>query len=439
MKEAQFRVLDENFIDNNRGKPVLLIRFEQIKGKEPEEFIKYLHVNITGVLEMGNVEFAYKYLTKQKCLLMGIVPEQSWSFDKFPNIENAIGRFLDKSVKSAECDFDFGVARTMANYISESEEILTELYKLARKNLHDNRVRWSWTYFNRAKSYIAGSANEALIQPTFYYDSHIDTFSVKGGEVFVGGGFYNGYQDIIKDIPKEQDLNRIELLILEKLLLATSRSPGILKYNISPESLIHNFHRKDRMLRFCKMLQDMDIRPENIMLELVEKPYDDSVAELKDVCKMFSDCGIKFAADDFGLRSQSHQVILDLGVMIKEIKLDPMSFKWEKGDDKTRFLDNLAFIDYCKKLADNRDAVITAEAVADYDSLIFLMEHRVDQFQTNLFCSKLTIEQYRNDYLEMQGLPGRVVFQILKTKELMELQNKNQNIFRTAREAGLFP
>jgi small conductance mechanosensitive channel len=79
------------------------------------------------------------------------------------------------------------------------------------------------------------------------------------------------------------------------------------------------------------------------VFELIEKSYEESDDfQLKDVCQCFWDYGFSFAADDFGVKSSSHQVVLDLGIMIQEFKLDPISFKFKVKEDKVKFLDNLA-------------------------------------------------------------------------------------------------
>lgn len=161
-----------------------------------------------------------------------------------------------------------------------------------------------------------------MIQPTVIFNPKTKTFSVKGGEVFVGGGAYIGYKDLINDIPADQDLNRIELLILEKLIIACDGAPGLLKFNISPQSLIDTFSNKEKVDRLKKLISAKNLNPDNVRFELVEKPYDESNYPLRDVCQAFYDHGMSFAADDFGVKSQSHQIVLDLGIMIKEFKLD---------------------------------------------------------------------------------------------------------------------
>ena len=425
-------------VDGNRGKPIVLIRFENLRGMDLVDFLTYLRNHINSQLDLVDIEYCFHYIEEARCLLMGISPIGRWDGNRFPNIDNAIGRLHEESQRKRYCRFDFGVGRTQANYISSVDEIFFVLDDSSRKNLRDNLIRWSWTFFNRANSYFSGDASEAVIQPTLFYDRNEETFSVKGGEVFVGGTIYQGYYDLINDIPEGEDLERIELLILEKLIIACERTPGVLKFNISPQTMLDTFANTERVNRLNRLLHARGLTPSNVRFELVEKPYDEEKVTLKEVCARFFEHGITFAADDFGVKSQSHQVILDLGLMIKEFKLDPISFKFKPDEDRTKFLDNLAFIAYCKRLADNRDAFITAEAVEDYDTLSFLLEHQINQYQANIFCQKMPVVQYREEYEQMSALPAAIAFQILTDPTLLQLQRKRGNIFHTAREAGLF-
>jgi len=428
----------KTFIEANRGKPLFLIRFENLKGMDLLDFVNYLRNEVHSILDITDVEFGFHYIDQKQCLLMGISPYNNWKGPGLPNIDNAVGRFHEDCQKRKICTFDFGVGRTQCNFISSGEEIYQELFNLSQKNLQDNLTRWSWTFFNRANTYISGNVHDAVIQPTVYYDPRNQTYSVKGGEVFVGGGVYDSYRDLINDIPPDQDLNRVELLIIEKLIIACERAPGILKFNISPQTMLDTFAEHEKVTRFNRLLHARGLSPANVRFELVEKPYEEHGRALKDVCADFWNFGISFAADDFGVRSQSHQVILELGLMIKEFKLDPISFKFKVEEDKTKFLDNLAFIAYCKRLADNREAGITAEAVEDFDTLTFLMEHHIYQFQANFFCGKLPTGEYRDLYEMMRDLPESVVKEILTDETLAREQKKIGNIFTLARKLEMF-
>lgn len=430
-------VFKKHFIQENQGKPLFLIRFENISGIELTDFLDLLRTEFYACLDLEDISFGFHYIEKQNILIMGISPLFEWDIERFPNIENAVGKFQQQCLQNKTASFHFGVSRTQSNFISDSDEIYNELYKSSEKNLNDNLVRWSWTYYNKANTYISGSVHEAMIQPTVIFNPKDKTYAVKGGEVFLGGGAYIGYKDLINDIPADQDLNRIELLILEKLIVACEGAPGLLKFNISPQSLIDTFSHVDRVDRLKKLIQNKDLLPENVRFELVEKPYDDSRYPLKDVCHAFYSHGMSFAADDFGVKSQSHQIVLDLGIMIKEFKLDPISFKFKIEEDQIKFLDNLAFIDYCKRLADNREAVITAEAVEDYDTLRFLMEHQIYQFQANILFGKMTISDYKRDFELLHSIHEDVVKEVLTDKILSEKQKKVGNLFRVASEEGL--
>jgi EAL domain-containing protein (putative c-di-GMP-specific phosphodiesterase class I) len=427
----------KNFIDTNRGKPLFMIRFDNITGIDLLDFINLLRKQVNVILELEDIEFGFHYIDKKQTLLMGITPAKQWEVDKFPNIDNAVGRFHQECIRNSVASFNFGVSRTQSNFISDSEEIYTELFQASQKNLNDNLVRWSWTYYNKANTYISGNIHEAMIQPTVVFDSKKKTFHVKGGEVFVGGGAYEGYKQLINDIPPDQDLNRIELLILEKLVIACEKAKGLLKFNISPQSLIDTFSSHEKVIRLHSLIRSMGMSAQNIRFELVEKPYEETEFLLKDVCKDFWSLGFSFAADDFGVKSQSHQIVLDLGQMIKEFKLDPISFKFKIEEDQTKFLDNLAFIDYCKRLADNREAAITAEAVEDVDTLKFLMEHQIFQFQANILFKKMPVRSYKEMYSEMQDIPENVIWEILGNTKLMQKQKEQGNIFLLAKEEKL--
>lgn len=427
-------VFKKHFIQENQGKPLFLIRFENISGIELTDFLDLLRTEFYACLDLEDICFGFHYIEKQNILIMGISPLFEWDIERFPNIENAVGKFQQQCLQNKTASFHFGVSRTQSNFISDSDEIYNELYKSSEKNLNDNLVRWSWTYYNKANTYISGSVHEAMIQPTVIFNPKDKTYAVKGGEVFLGGGAYIGYKDLINDIPADQDLNRIELLILEKLIVACEGAPGLLKFNISPQSLIDTFSHVDRVDRLKKLIQNKDLLPENVRFELVEKPYDDSHYPLKDVCHAFYSHGMSFAADDFGVKSQSHQIVLDLGIMIKEFKLDPISFKFKIEEDQIKFLDNLAFIDYCKRLADNREAVITAEAVEDYDTLRFLMEHQIYQFQANILFGKMTISDYKRDFELLHSIHEDVVKEVLTDKILSENKRKSGICFELLRK-----
>jgi EAL domain-containing protein (putative c-di-GMP-specific phosphodiesterase class I) len=428
----------KTFIDNNRGRPIYLVRFENVAGKSLIDFINLLKKEIRSIIECKELEIGFYFIENKQSLLMGVVPRNDPITESMPNVDNSFGKFHQDCIRKNICSFDFGIARTQSNYISTVNEIYSDLYKTSEKNLNDNLVRWSWTYFNRANTYISGVTHEAMIQPTVLYDHKKRTFSVKGGEVFVGGGAYRGYKDLITDIPNDQDIKRIELLILEKLIIACDRAPGLLKFNISPQSLIDTFSNFEKVSRFNLLIRSKGLQPQNVRFELIEKSYEESDDfQLKDVCQCFWDYGFSFAADDFGVKSSSHQVVLDLGIMIQEFKLDPISFKFKVKEDKVKFLDNLAFIDYCKKLADNREAVITAEAVEDIETLRFLLAHQIWQFQAFILFSKISITQYKEEFANLKDLSEDIVFEILSNPKLMKEQKKIGHIFKVAQNNGL--
>ncbi|HRP68395.1 MAG TPA: diguanylate phosphodiesterase [Turneriella sp.] len=416
------------FIEKNRGKPLFLMLVENLHEMHIDEFVKNIPEQIKRVNDEEYQSVQMYVLGDEARFYVGIVPSDD-ARGFLPNIDGAMGKLHGEIGKGKAGDFDFGIGRTQCNYISDSQEIFEELIKAAHKNLEDNLVRWSWTYLNRANDYFANIHANAVIQPIIYFDPKKELYSVKGGEVFVGGDLYSGYAELLSDIPKDQDINRIELLILEKIIMACHDAPGLLKFNVSPQTLIDTFPSAEKVFRFNELLLKQKLNPHNVRLELVEQPYEEKEIKLKDVCRYFFQFGISFAADDFGVKSQSHQVILDLGEMIKEFKLDPISFKFKPEEDQTKFLDNLAFIDSCIRWADNREAIITAEAVDDYDTMRFLIAHQVFYFQSHIFCKKMSLQYYKENFHRMQNLPESAVRKILSEDDLISRQKEEGNIF----------
>lgn len=428
----------KKFIDNHRGRAIFMVRMENIRGLSLVDFINFIKKEIQNFPEIKIVDYGFYFVENKQSLLLGIAAGGDIADDAFPNLDSHFGKIHQENIRKKTCEFSYGISRTQCNFISSVNEIFEDLSKTSEKNLNDNLVRWGWTYFNKANSYISGSSHDAMIQPTVCYDAKDKTFSVKGGEIFVGGGAYRGYKELIADIPLEQDINRVELLILEKLIVASEKAPGLLKFNITPQSLIDTFSNHEKVNRFNGLIRAQNLLPQNVRFELIEKHYEEDEFLLKDVCQCFWDYGYSFAADDFGVKSSSHQIVLDLGIMIQEFKLDPISFKFKATEDKVKFLDNLAFIDYCKKLADNREAVITAEAVGDLETLKFLMEHQIAQYQAFILFSKISLVQYKEEFESLRKIPVEVVFEILSNPTLLKEQKKEGHIFKVARKHKLF-
>lgn len=427
----------KKFIDINRGHPIFMVRIEDIRGMSLVDFINFLKHKVQTFPDIKVIDFGFYFIENEQSLLLGIVAGGDITIDTFPNLDSYFGKIHRENIRDHNCDFNYGISRTQSNFISSINEIYDDLAKTSKKNLNDNLVRWGWTFFNKANSYISGCSHDALIQPTVCYNSKDKTFTVKGGEIFVGGGAYKGYKDLINDIPHDQNLDRIELLILEKLIVSCESAPGLLKFNISPQSLIDTFSSHEKVNRFNNLIRSKNLLPKNVRFELIEKHYEEDKFLLKDVCQCFWDYGFSFAADDFGVKSSSHQIVLDLGIMIQEFKLDPISFKFKAREDKVKFLDNLAFIDYCKKLADNREAVITAEAVGDLETLEFLLEHQIAQYQAFILFNKIPLPQYREEFDSLTGMPVEVVYEILSNTTLLKQQKKKGHIFKVAQKNHL--
>ena len=427
----------DEFINENRGRPLFLILFQNLQNILPDKFIELIVNKVKDESSKSSFPFKFHIFNEKDRLYLGVSPQNENGYNELPNIDSIIGNFYHQYIKHKKLYFEFGVGRTQCNYISEIDEILSELFISANQNLIDNLKRWNWTFFNKTHDFFANDEANAVIQPVIFYDYQRETFSLKGGEVFIGGDAYSSYSELLSHIPEDKDINRVELLILEKLISACRNSPGLLKMNITPQSLIDTFYSREKVRKFIELIEKNKLNTKNIRLEIVEKPYEEDKITLKEVCEYFHNFGITFAADDFGVKNQSHQIVLELGRVIKEFKLDPISFKFKVEEDHTKFLDNLAFIEYCKRLADNREAIITAEAVEDYETLSFLLTHQIHYFQTNILCKKITIENYNKSYHHMQNLPEKIVRHILTDEKLLEEYSDYESVFKLAKSKEL--
>ena len=433
-RRRELKQFKNDFINSNRGTTLYLVRCEDVSGGTINDFTNLIHRYIKEIrssLEDFGKSFTIEH---DNHLFIGLAPLIG---SEFSNIDGILGR-IHKTINSGDkFKFSYGIGRTQCNFVSNQEEIYEALFVMSQKNLEENLRRWSWTRFNKVQHYFAKSQNAAVIQPIIKFDHKKELYSMIGGEVFVGGDIYDTFYGLYRDIPLDQNYHRIELLVLEKLIQQCKGAPGLLKFNISPQALLKTFNTQQKVKRFYEMIKSVKLDPKKIRIELIEQPYIETTITLKKVCEYFWYYGISFAADDFGVKSQSHQVILDLGEMIKEFKLDPMSFKFKEDEHHTKFLDNLAFIDYCKRLADNREAMITAEAVTNYDSLRFLIAHQIYYFQTNLFVEKISLEEYTNNFDLMQNLPETSMHAILTSNDLIAKQKSIGNIFTLAKSLNL--
>lgn len=431
----------EEVISLNKGRSVFLVRFTKISGIQIEDFTKSIYEHLSSSSfpeELYKLKFHYIHF--DKAVLLGIAPKPSCKELLRP--EFVIKDFQNQIAENKE-NFYFGTARTQVNFISEPEEIFHLLHSLAIKNLEDNALQKRWLRLNRLNAYIADSEIDSLIQPTICYEAKKDVFHTIGGEVFIGNSYYKDYAKFLEDIPQEEDQDRIQLLLVEKQILSCRACPGLLKFNIHPQNFINFFSTRRKVEKLIQLIQDCDLEPKRIRIELLEQPYEYKEKEhkmnLRELCSLFHEFGITFAADDFGVKSQSHQIVLELGKLIQEFKLDPMSFEFKEEEEPVKFLDNLAFLEYCSRLSHHRNAVITAEAVKDYEILSFLMEKKVYQYQSYILSKKIPIALYKENFSNMQSLPSKTVFTILQNPDLLNQNLLHGNIFLFAQQKNLAP
>lgn len=416
------------FISESQGMILHLVYLPMSKDRFEEKFLRALarynsRLNPDGLIDVHVLE----YLNE---IFFGIVWKGKVERSPFHTFDYLLER-MSRGFKDNGENIQYGFSITVSNIMSSSEDIISYLRILAIKNYEDNLLRWGWKKLSRLQIFLNGTNSTVVIQPVVYYCKIKKTFSVIGGEAFIGGGDYKNFRELVQSIPNFENANRIYLLIIERTLQEAANIPGILKINIAPEILVEFFSSHATVIKFRQLVERYNIQPTKVYIELIEDFRNINIGLLKKTCSFFVKEGFCFSVDDFGVKSQSHEIILFLGDYIHEIKLDPISFKFQ-NQEETRFLDNLAFIDYCKKLANNRSAIITAEAVDSYETLRFLIKKEIFYFQCNLLCGKLSMDLFKRNFDLMQNLSEKVVFEILQDPNLQKDVDDEKNIFKLA-------
>ena len=85
------------------------------------------------------------------------------------------------------------------------------------------------------------------------------------------------------------------------------------------------------------------------------------------------------------------------------------------------------------RLPDATTTFVDAQVV-----LVFLIAHQVSYFQSHIYCRKLPLLYYRENFHKMQNLPESAVRKILSEDDLIARQKEGGNIFELARELGIY-
>ena len=426
-----YKLFQNQLLSHNRGKSIFAISFKIYYPLIFYPILKDIISEIKNAFEELRTSPFTIYNKKYEHIILGFAIDKTENF--IPIMEAYLGKLYYRIHTGIKfCYFDFGIGRAYCDYITNLNDIFHEIEVTMEINFNSNIQRKNGTKANQLYNFFGDNRPYAQIQPVCRFDKKTNSFFIDSGEVFVGGhSTYKNYDQLLHLIPNYDSFEHFDLLLLEKLIISCKNIPGLLKFNISPQTLLKYFNNQENIKLFTQLVQDNNIQPKNFRFELIEHSYEETDIKLHDVCSNLNKFGFTFAIDDFGIKSSSHQVILDLGELVQELKLDPLMFTFDHDRD-IRNIDNLAFMEYCIKLASIRDIPITAEAVRDYQSLKYLLKASINQFQTFLFSKKLEIDEYTHLWEKSLRIDYNCVEKILTDSELNEERNQYTNIFSFA-------
>lgn len=150
--------------------------------------------------------------------------------------------------------------------------------------------------------------------------------------------------------------------------------PMVMGINISPKQ----FEQKDIVNQIIQTIEEHDIPPQLIELEITEGILMDFQTETINKLKILKEYGVQLAIDDFGTQYSSLSYLKNYPFDI--LKIDRMFIKDIESDPKAR-----AIIHLIIQLAHRLGMKVTAEGVETESQLKFLTENSCDYFQGYYF------------------------------------------------------
>jgi EAL domain-containing protein (putative c-di-GMP-specific phosphodiesterase class I) len=146
---------------------------------------------------------------------------------------------------------------------------------------------------------------------------------------------------------------------------------------------------KNIIEKFEDALNNIDIKPENLRIEITETSFIDYDKSVMDNLHKLRDLGIKLAVDDFGVGFASLSYLQRLPVSI--IKIDK-SFIQKVGlnEEANDFIRSI--ITFGKSI----DKEIIAEGVEDSEQVAFLSKYHCEKFQGFLFSKPVHLNEFEN-------------------------------------------
>jgi diguanylate cyclase (GGDEF)-like protein len=167
-------------------------------------------------------------------------------------------------------------------------------------------------------------------------------------------------------------------------IVKNHRSDFYISINLSALQL----RSADIAIKIRQMLEMVDLKPQNVQLELTETSYIEDRVEISQNMMELNDMGIRLAIDDFGIGFAS--LVYLQRIPASTIKIDRSFVQHVDTSDEHRQL-----VKSIIHLGMNLDKDVIAEGVEKTEHLEFLTNEQCNKFQGYLFSKPLTFSKFK--------------------------------------------
>ena len=89
----------KKFIDTHRGRPIFMVRIEDIKGISLIDFINLLKTEIHRFPDIKILDLGFYFIEARQSLLLGIASGGDLADDAFPNLDSYFGKLHQESLR----------------------------------------------------------------------------------------------------------------------------------------------------------------------------------------------------------------------------------------------------------------------------------------------------------------------------------------------------
>jgi EAL domain-containing protein (putative c-di-GMP-specific phosphodiesterase class I) len=222
----------------------------------------------------------------------------------------------------------------------------------------------------------------------------LDPFRVVGCEALVRWNHpQQGYISPDKFIPIAEETGLI-LPLGEWIMSEVARQnrgwvdAGLTGIHIAINFSPSQFRDKELSVKLCKLLDEAELKPESLEIEITESLLMDSISHSRQHLERVSELGISLAIDDFGTGYSSLAYLNNFSV--NTLKIDKSFLR-----DITVNLNNAAIVRAVISLAHELGLIVVAEGVETEEQRDFLAQANCDVLQGFLFSKALPAIQFQ--------------------------------------------